>query len=1115
MTAITSRNLTQTTRAAIAAGVGRGLVLALLALLPALGTLPAAAAPGFGAARMGPAAVPDRLLVGLREMSSTAAATSVGARAGGTVRRALSRGRLLVIDLPPGSDLQAAAARARMDPAVAFVEPDWMMYPALAPNDPQYPKQFHLPIIHAPEAWEVTTGAGNVVIASVDTGVDLDHPDLVERIWTNPGEVPGNGRDDDGNGFVDDVHGWDFQNNTNDPNPEPDGADDDFNGDADDQVNHGTLVAGLAAAVGNNGFGTAGVTWGARIMPVQVFPDDGGASVSQVIEGIEYALANGADIINLSIGGTYAESFTPVMTEAYEAGILVVAAAGNGGRQLTDSRTSWESPVCNDGPNLGDNHVFGVGATDRHDVRASFSNYDGSSARNFVEAMAPGEGLYGIGYYDPRFPKFSTYFTTNSGTSFSVPLVSGLAALLLGRNPGMRPADLMATIRESCDDIDGINPGFAGKLGGGRLNCARALGVELPPRPPRELVAADTPDDSGGSISLDWLLSLDDGQGANSVTEYVIRRRQGADGAFIRVARVPAGTAHYEDTTVTDGIDYYYLVRATDGSLYSDSNIAGPVRAINDGAPAPVRGVYAEDRPADNGGAIRVAWEPYTAPPDFAHFAIYRARSGFTSVAGMEPLARVTNARATEYIDATTQDGVDYFYAVTAVDNFGNENRSVTAVGPVQSLANGPTRLGAGMHFIGVPLVPADGEPAGFFGLKPGALKLARWSAPVSAYIVYSGVGTLPLELGLGYWLKLAAPLDFVPAGAAAPSGSLSVTLTPGWQQLGNPYFAAMNLTNATVRSGGVTMDLPGADAANVMRQVFWRYDAATNGYTLSAPFLGVGSAEIPAWEGFWARVEKSCTFTLPRPGMGVAATPRPAPVDGWMARVSASTAHAADRDNLFGVSDELARMAPLASPPALSGGVDLYFVEQGATQPLAARFAPGGSVEARWQMRLAAPTDEEVEVYCPDHSAIPSGYAVTLADPVSGATVNLRTGRYRTRLRAGESARPLELRLTRTGGALTLTSLTAQPTPAGGAEVMFSLSAAADCTVRVLNIAGRTVRVLERGQPHPAGSAQLVWDGRSDQGSAVPNGIYLVQVEAAAEDGTRTEAVRTLAVTR
>lgn len=1115
MTAITSHNLTPINQAAVDPRVGRGLLLALLALLVALGTLPAVAAPGFGTPRMGPAAVPDRLLVGLRQMSSTAAATSVSARAGGTVRHTLSRGRLLVIDLPPGSDLQAAAARAQMDPAVAYVEPDWIIYPALVPNDPKYPNQFHLPIIHAPQAWDVTTGAGTVIIASVDTGVDLDHPDLAARIWTNPGEIAANGRDDDGNGFVDDVNGWDFQNNTNNPNPEPDGNDDDFNGDADDQVNHGTLVAGLAAAVGNNGFGTAGVTWGARIMPIQVFPDDGGASVSQVIEGIEYAIDNGADIINLSVGGSYAESFTAVLADAYNAGILVVAAAGNGGRQLTDSRSSWESPVCNDGANLGDNHVFGVGATDRNDVRASFSNYDGSTARNYVEAMAPGEGLYGIGYYDPGFAKFSTYFTTNSGTSFAVPLVSGLAALLLGRNPNMTPAALMATIRESCDDIDAINPGFAGKLGGGRINCARALGQELPPRPARELTAADTPDDSGGSIALDWLLSLDDGQGSDSVTEYVIRRRQGTSGTFALIARVPAGTTHYADTTVTDGLNYYYLVRATDGTLYSDSNIAGPVRSVNDGAPALVRGVYAEDRPADSGGAIRVGWDRYSATADFDHFAIYRARSGFTTVSGLQPLAIVRNAAATEYIDATTSDGVDYFYAVTAVDSFGNENKAVTSYGPVQSLVNGPMRIGAGMHLIGVPLVPQDGDPAGFFGVSPANLRLARWSAPVSAYTVYSGVGTLPLELGRGYWLKLTSALDFVPAGAAAPSGSLSLDLSPGWQQLGNPYFAAMDLGNATVRSGGVTMDLPSADAANVMRQTFWRYDAASNGYTLIAPFLGVGSSAIPAWEGFWARVEKTCTFTLPRPGIAVASAQQAASVDGWFARVSASTASAADRDNLFGVSGELAAMRPLASPPVMAGGVDLYFVEKGERQPLAARFAAAGSVGARWQMRLAAPAGEEVEVFCPDQSAIPSGYAVTLSDPVSGADVNLRTGRYRTTLREGESARPLELRLTRFGGALTLSSLTAQPTRAGGAEVVFSLSAPAECTVRVLNIAGRTVRVLERGAARPAGTAQVVWDGRSELGSAVPNGIYLVQVEAAAEDGTRTEAVRTLAVTR
>lgn len=1117
MTAITSRNRSQKSEAAVDLPVGRGLLLILLALLVLLCALPAAAAPGFGTRRMGPAAVPDRLLIGLRPMASTAAVRTVAARAGGTVRRTLGRGRLLVVDLPPGSDLQAAAARALQDPAVAFAEPDWIMYPALVPNDPKYSNQFHLPIIHAPEAWEVTTGAGDVIIASVDTGVDLDHPDLVGRIWTNPGEVPDNGVDDDGNGFVDDVHGWDFQNGTNNPNPEPDGVDDDYNGDVDDQVNHGTLVAGLAAAVGNNGFGTAGVTWGAKIMPVQVFPDDGGASVSQVIDGIEYAIDNGADIINLSVGGTYAESFTDVLTEAYNAGILVVAAAGNGGRQLTDSRSSWESPVCNDGPNPGDNHVFGVGATDRNDVRASFSNYDGSSARNFVEAMAPGEGLYGIGYYDPGFPRFSSYFATNSGTSFAAPLVSGLAALLLSRNPGMTPADLMATIRGSCDDIDALNPGFAGKLGGGRINCARALGVRLPPRPPRELVATDTPDDSGGSISLDWLLSLDDGQGADTVTEYVIRRRQGLSGPFSLIARVPAGTTHYDDTTVTDGQDYYYLVRATDGTLYSDSNIAGPVRAVNDGAPAPVRNVYAEDRPADSGGAIRVGWDPYTAPPDFDHFSVYRARASFTNVAGMQPLATLADPAATEYLDTTTEDGTDYFYAVTAVDSFGNENKNVVAYGPVQSLANGPMRIAAGMHLIGVPLVPPDGDPAAFFGIAPGDLKLARWSAPVGAYTVYSGPGTLPLELGLGYWLKLSSALDFVPAGAAAPSGSLSLDLTPGWQQLGNPYFSALDLGAATVRWNGTTMDLPSADAANVMRQTFWRYDAATNGYTLIAPFLGVGSAEIPAWEGFWARVEKPCTFTLPRPGIAAASTAREpsAAVDGWVARLSARSASAQDRDNFFGVSDELARMRPLANPPALPGGVDLRFTTDDGKQALAGRFLSEGSVGARWQMRLAAPPGEEVEVYCPDAGAIPAGYAVILSDPVSGADVNLRTGRYRTRLRAGEGSRPMELRLTRTGGALTLTSLTVQSNRAGGAQVMFTLSAPAECTVRVLNIAGRTVRVLERGEPHAAGVARIIWDGRSDSGVAVPNGMYLVRVDAAAEDGTRTQAVRTLAVAR
>lgn len=1099
---------------------GRGLLMFVAVIL----VLMSLTSSGAWAQTVRPSAVvPGRLLIGIKPgMRPSATSSWLSATTGGRVTKVLAGGRVMVVDLPPGMSPQEAWTRALMDPAVAFVEPDRMMYPALVPDDPEYDKQYHLPLIRAPQAWDVTTGSSKVVIAVVDTGVDLDHPDLVGRIWQNPGEIPDNGIDDDNNGFVDDVNGWDFQNDTPNPNPEPNGVDDDNYGGPDDQVSHGTLVAGLAAAVGNNGFGTAGVSWQTTIMPIQVFPDDGGASVDQVIEGIDYAIDMGADIINLSVGGTYAESFTPALARAFEAGILVVSAAGNEGRELTDSRTTWESPVCNDGENLGiDNHVLGVGSTDRNDIRASFSNYDGSSGRTFVDCMAPGDALYGIGYYDPAFADFSSYFTTNTGTSFSAPLVSGLAALLLARDPNLTPAELMAAIKAGCDDIDALNPGFAGKLGAGRINCARALGLPLAPREPREPAAFDTPDDSGGSITVVWQLSLDDGAGANTVTAYIILRRTGTTGTFEEVGRVAAGTTQFVDASVTDGVSYYYKIRATDGTLYSDSAIVGPVQSRNDGAPPPVEGVYAEDRPGDNGGAIRVGWDPYSAPSDFSHFAIYRAMVRFSNVGLMQPIAQVPDPNATEYLDTTTDDGVDYYYAVTAVDEFGNEETTVTAFGPVQSFANGPMTIEAGLHFFGSPLVPPDGDPAGFLQIPPSQLKMARWLRTEERYQLYSGPGSLSLVLGYGYWLRLDQPLSFTPAGTPAPSGSLSLNLGRGWHQLANPYFSPMDMSQATVRYLGTTMDLASADAANIMRQTFWTYNRNNNSYRLIAPLLAIGETSIEPWEGFWVRVEKACTLTLPRPSSSASLTTAGMRAgqlgrDGWVARVCARGDSGTDTDNFFGVSPTLAQAGALLNPPAGAGGVDLYFDDRNEGEGrLAGRFLSAGSVGARWQMRVEGRPGETVEVWCPNPDIIPRGYSVTLTDLVTAKQIDLRRGRYRTTLQPDETSRPMALRLTYTGGALTLTSLMVQPTRAGGAQISFTLSAEARCTVKVLNIAGRTVRVLERDRQYPAGTAQLVWNGRSDNGVAVPSGVYLMQVNALGDDGSRSQAVRTVAIRR
>lgn len=1063
-----------------------GLIVVVLALLAVL--LPAAILAA-------PAGDTERILVGVEPTMRPAEVGTLAESMQGRVLKRLAGGAVLLIEVPRDRSVRALSV-GTADPSVKFVEPDGKIYPLLVPDDPEYPQQYHLPLIRAPEAWAVTTGSPDVVIAVIDTGVDIDHPDLVGRT----------------------LPGWDFIDDSPDPRPKPDPND--GSAAASDQISHGTLVAGIAAATGNDGWGTAGVDWNAKILPLKVFDATGETPVSTVLEAIDYAVDHGADIINLSVGGGYAESFTPAIARAYNAGMLVVAAAGNRGREMTDLRSTWESPVCNIGEN-GSNMVLGVGSTDRNDLRAYFSNYDGSSAGLFVDVVAPGEGIYGPAYYNPDFPHFSTYFMTNSGTSFSVPMVSGLAALLLSQNPHMSPAQLIEAIRAGCDDIDALNPGFAGKLGAGRINCARTLGVPLPPRPPIDLQARDTEDDYGGSITLTWRLSPDDGAGANNVTEYIILRRRGTSGEFEEIARVPAGTARYEDTTVTDGVDYYYMVRVTDGSLISDTEIVGPVQSVHDRPPPPVEGVYAEDRPADDGGAIVIGWNPYDASEHFSHFAVYRSTMPFSSVETRTPLAEIPDADATDYVDETTIDGVDYYYAVTAVDRFGNQQRRPPVVGPVQSFANGPVTIPAGLHLFGSPIVPTDGEPATLLELAPAELQMAKWRPQGGDYAYYSGPGTLPLELGQGYWLKLDRDVTFLPAGNMAPSGSLQVSLQPGWHQLSNPYFGTINMAAATVIYQGTTMDLPSADAANVMRQVIWTYNAADNGYDLIAPFLGIGDSRIEPWEGFWVRVEKPCVLTLPRPGVvEISEVERVGTAnvgygDGWVARLSARGNASIDRDNFFGVSPQMAAASPLHSPPPPTDGVQLHFTD-GTGVRSAGAFSAVTMREISWDLTVASTPGEMVEVWCPNPDQIPRGWSVTLVDEAAGSVADVRRGApYRFTLRDHERARTMTLRLTHTGGLLTLSSVSAQATSAGGAEITFSISAAAECAIEVMNIAGRTVRVVDSGSARPAGTTRVVWDGRSDAGLAVPSGTYLVRVEAASEDGTQTQAISTVSIRR
>ena len=367
-------------------------------------------------------------------------------------------GRWWHVKLAPGQSPKQAMERLARHPRVEAVEPNTIVRTQVVPNDPRFGELWGLQNIgqtggagdadiDATEAWDTVTGSSAVVTAVIDTGVDYTHPDLAANMWTNPGEIPGNGIDDDGNGYVDDVYGYDFYHN--DANP--------F-----DDHGHGTHVAGTIAAAGDNGVGVAGVSWAARIMAVKFLGPDGSGFISGAISSVLYAADMGARVMNNSWGGGgFSQALQDAITAALEADALFVAAAGNSASN-NDAFPHYPSSyeVAN---------VLAVAATDHFDSRASFSSYGAAS----VDLGAPGVSILSSvpASGAPCCSDPSGYRLLN-GTSMATPHVSGAATLLLAQDPGRTAVGLKNLLMATADPI----PALAGiTVTGARLNVAAAV----------------------------------------------------------------------------------------------------------------------------------------------------------------------------------------------------------------------------------------------------------------------------------------------------------------------------------------------------------------------------------------------------------------------------------------------------------------------------------------------------------------------------------------------------------------------------------------------------------------------------------------------------------------
>lgn len=349
--------------------------------------------------------------------------------------------------------------------SIEYIEPNYTYHIAIEPNDVYYTQQIYLSSIQANLAWNHTIGSRAVVIAVIDSGVDIDHPDLKNNIWRNLDELPNNGIDDDRNGYIDDYNGWDFIADSPDPKPKF-GQSYSYLG-----INHGTIVAGVIAAQGNNHRGVTGVTWHSKIMPLRVLDSTGTGNTLDVAKAIDYAVANGADIINLSfVGSGRSITLQQAIQRANQAGVLVVAAAGNEVDRGLDMTNQPRYPVCHDG-GFGSNWVIGVGSVDKRNHLASFSNYG-----KCIDLVAPGVGIFSTLYKNNHGIKFNrSYGGYWSGTSVSAPQVSGVAALIKSLRPDLSLKELKEIILSSTDNIEHLNLAYKGKLGQGKLNAYKAV----------------------------------------------------------------------------------------------------------------------------------------------------------------------------------------------------------------------------------------------------------------------------------------------------------------------------------------------------------------------------------------------------------------------------------------------------------------------------------------------------------------------------------------------------------------------------------------------------------------------------------------------------------------
>lgn len=494
-------------------------------------------------------------------------------------------------------DVMEAVAAYKSLPGVLDAQPVGIHAVEGDPNDTKYVDQWHLKQLNdhdmdAPEAWDVETGDQGVLVGILDTGVRYYHKDLGGsnasptnpspstiggNIWKNTDEIPNDGLDNDGNGYIDDWVGWDFVSAvtpcySGEDCGTPDNDPRDFNG-------HGTHTAGTVAAINNNGLGVASIAggWlagtnqpdgnGVKIMPLRIgwsagnrFYEVGYVDMGFAASAFRYAADNGAKIVSCSWGSSNSGGIAEAVDYFLAKGGLIFNSAGNSNNETPGYLASRED-------------VIAVASTDQNDLKSDFSSFG-----TWVDISAPGTAIWST-YHNHNDPA-NDYIASLSGTSMASPNAAGVAALIWSTNTALTALQVKEQLFSTADDIDALNPTYAGKLGAGRVNAYRAVTGSTPPPPPApaaptNLAATGV---STSQINLTWT------DASSNETGFEIERKI-VTGSFSLIATVGANVTSFQNTGLAANTEYVYRVFATNSGGRSASSNEATGKTLSDSSP--------------------------------------------------------------------------------------------------------------------------------------------------------------------------------------------------------------------------------------------------------------------------------------------------------------------------------------------------------------------------------------------------------------------------------------------------------------------------------------------------------------------------------------------------